>query len=69
MVEYEHWQQKTSQTFGRRAVGCNLVVLKRAPPQSGCKIQAPFSATRRASNSRCLVLYLWSKDAMRVILC
>jgi hypothetical protein len=45
MVEYEHWQKKTSQNVDCWAVGCNLVVLKRAPPQSHCKIQAPFSAT------------------------
>jgi hypothetical protein len=47
MVEYEHWTlaTKKSQTFARRAVGCNVVVLNRAPPQSHCKIQAPFSAT------------------------
>jgi hypothetical protein len=37
--------KKTSQTFGRWAVGCNLVVLKMAYSQSHCKIQAPFSAT------------------------
>jgi hypothetical protein len=45
VVEYEHWPKNKSQAFGRRAVGCNLVVLKRAPPQSHCKTQAPFSAT------------------------
>jgi hypothetical protein len=33
------------QTFDRRAVGCNLVVLKSALPQSHCKIQAPNPAT------------------------
>jgi hypothetical protein len=44
VVEYEYWQKK-SQTFDRWAVGCNLVVLKRVPPQPHCKIQAPFSAT------------------------
>jgi hypothetical protein len=38
-------KNKTSQTFDRQAVGCNLMVLKRAPPQSHCKIQAPFPAT------------------------
>ena len=37
--------EKKGQTFDRRAVGCNLVVLNRAPPQSHYKIQAPFSAT------------------------
>jgi hypothetical protein len=40
----EYWQ-KTSQNVDRRAVGCNLVVLKSALPQANCKIQAPFSAT------------------------
>jgi hypothetical protein len=37
MVEYEHWQ-KTSQNVDRRAVGCNLVVLKMTCSQSGCKV-------------------------------
>jgi hypothetical protein len=46
MAEYEHWPHpQKNQTFDRRAVGCNLVVLNRAPPQSHGKIQAPFSAT------------------------
>jgi hypothetical protein len=44
MVEYEHWPNK-KQNVDRRAVGCNLVVLERAFPQSSCKIQAPFPAT------------------------
>jgi hypothetical protein len=32
--------KKSSQTFDRWAVGCNLVVLKMACSQSHCKIQA-----------------------------
>jgi hypothetical protein len=48
MVENEHWRKKTSQNAGRRAVGCNLVVLKMACSQSHRKIQAPFSATPSA---------------------
>jgi hypothetical protein len=36
---------KSSQTFDRWAVGCNLVVLKMACSQSHCKIQAPFPTT------------------------
>jgi hypothetical protein len=56
MVEY--WQ-KTSQTPGRRAIGCNLVVLKSALPQANCKIQAPFSATPgRATQGACVSLSL-----------
>jgi hypothetical protein len=35
---------KKTQAFDRRAVGCNLVVLKMDCSQSHCKIQAPFSA-------------------------
>jgi hypothetical protein len=50
MVEYEHWQKKTSQNVDRRAVGCNLVVLKRAPPQSTLQSSNTlFSAARRAT--------------------
>jgi hypothetical protein len=37
--------EKKSETFGRWAVGFNLVVLKGAPTQPHYKIQAPFSAT------------------------
>jgi hypothetical protein len=40
----EYWQN-TSQNVDRPAVGCNLVVLKSALPQSHCKIQAPNPAT------------------------
>jgi hypothetical protein len=39
----EYWQKKTSQNVD---VGCNLVVLERAPPQPGCK-----SVARRAIQS------------------
>jgi hypothetical protein len=50
MAEYENWQNIKPNIRSRRAVGCNLVVLKRAAPpdvapQSHCKIQASFSAT------------------------
>jgi hypothetical protein len=45
VVEYEHWQKKSSQNVDRRAVGCNLVVLKMTCSQSGCKVQTRFSAT------------------------
>jgi hypothetical protein len=44
MVEYEHWQNNKP-NIGRWAVGCNLVVLKMACSQSGCKIQVPVSTT------------------------
>jgi hypothetical protein len=40
----EYWQKK-SQKVDRRAVGCNLVVLKSALPQANYKIQAPNPAT------------------------
>jgi hypothetical protein len=36
---------KKSQKVDRRAVGCNLVVLKSALPQANYKIQAPNPAT------------------------
>jgi hypothetical protein len=43
MVEYEHWHtQKKAKAFDRWAVGCNLVVLKMACSQSGCKVQTHF---------------------------
>jgi hypothetical protein len=48
---------KTSQNVDRRAVGCNLVVLKSALPQANCKIQAPFSATPvRAIQGACVLV-------------
>jgi hypothetical protein len=68
VVEYEHWPKK-SQTFG-----CNLVVLNRAtaPPQSHCKIQAPFSATPceqlkvlSALVQRCVVSHFILNEAAR----
>jgi hypothetical protein len=37
--------KKTSQAVDRWAVGCNLVVLKRAYSQSGCKNQRHFSVS------------------------
>jgi hypothetical protein len=40
--------EKKSQNVDRRAIGCNLVVLKVACSQSYRKIQAPFSATPSA---------------------
>jgi hypothetical protein len=36
--------EKKSETFGRSAVGCNLVVLKMTCSQSGCKVQTHFLA-------------------------
>jgi hypothetical protein len=51
MVEYKHWQKKRAKhSIVGLSVG-NLVVLKRAPTQSHCKIQAPFSATPCAVRS------------------
>jgi hypothetical protein len=45
MVEYEHWQKKkTKKNVERRAVGCNLVVLKMTCSQSGYKVQTHFLA-------------------------
>jgi hypothetical protein len=65
--------KKSSQTFDRWAVGCNLVVLKKmACSQSHCKIQAPFSATPYEQFkvlSLSLVLYLVQRcDACHFIL-
>jgi hypothetical protein len=40
----EYWQ-KRSQNVDRRAVGCNLVVLESAFPQSSCGYQTYFSAS------------------------
>jgi hypothetical protein len=36
------WQKQKSETFDRWDVGCNLVVLKMACSQSGCKVQTHF---------------------------
>jgi hypothetical protein len=37
--------EKNSETFGRRDVGCKLVMLKMACSQSGRKVQTHFSAS------------------------
>jgi hypothetical protein len=48
---------KQAKTFGRQAVGRSLVVLKRAPPQSSWKDQAPNPAMPvRLIQSACVLV-------------
>jgi hypothetical protein len=67
--------KKTSQNVDRRAVGCNLVVLKSKKRPSAIALQAArrpstystsHARSTGSSSSRCFVFS--SKDAMRAIL-
>jgi hypothetical protein len=60
--------KKSSQNVDRRAVGCNLVVLKMTCSQSGCKVQTHFSAPHPYEQLEVLSALVQRCDACHFIL-